>query len=279
MRRVEDFLHCEDKPRKVRLFHEGATKRIYETENPNRFVIEYSDEVELDTSSPESSKVRVSGRAEMASKITSLFFAYLKVRAVRNHFVGLYSDNSILVRRARPLPFYIIVRRYVGYELSRKLGLPSSLYLNVPLVDFHLKEKNLRVPFVSEEQLLLATGIKKHNLKKARRLARGAFVQLESLFDKCGFRLYDVRFAVGYIAGGYGSRKTKHGLALIEDILPEDFTAVDTKTGFVASTRPVEAAELPVRSAQGSAEDPEKRIFRVYELVFERLQKVLGVRL
>ncbi len=259
MGKIESFVEAKEKPELVRLFYEGRTRLIYETENPSYLVIEYKDLFLLPSGTSGSSLLKISGRGELAAKMTSLVFACLKAKAVRTHFEGLYSSNSILVRRVKPLPFCVVIRRYVGQDLASRLGLPSSLYLKTPICDLRLQESALNDPFVSEEQLLISTGVAPGEISKARKLARKVFSILEVLFEECGFSLYDVKLSFGHL---------RKKLAIIGDIIPENFTAVDEKTGLTVGTN----------TSLLSEDVGVKDIIAMYELVLERLQKVLGVR-
>jgi len=115
---------------KLDLLYEGKAKRVYKTDDPRYYIIEYKDEA---TAFDGKKKGIIQGKGTVNNKVSAVFFQLLEENGVPTHFVELLSPTEMLVKRVEIIPLEVIVRNYAAGSISRRLGWKKALDLISPL--------------------------------------------------------------------------------------------------------------------------------------------------
>ena len=136
---------------KLDLLYEGKAKRVYKTDDPRYYIIEYKDEA---TAFDGKKKGIIQGKGTVNNKVSAVFFQLLEENGVPTHFVELLSPTEMLVKRVEIIPLEVIVRNYAAGSISKRLGLEEGIKFDQPIVEFCYKNDELGDPMVNNYHIL-----------------------------------------------------------------------------------------------------------------------------
>lgn len=151
---------------KLGQLYEGKAKKIYATNEPNLFWVEYKDDA---TAFNGEKKGSISHKGELNNKISAIFFNLLKNNGVENHFVEKISDKEQIVKKVTIIPVEVVVRNLAAGSMAKRLGLEEGLKLEQPIVEFYYKDDALGDPLITEDHIYLlkaATSEQVQEIKK-----------------------------------------------------------------------------------------------------------------
>ena len=109
------------------LRYEGKAKRVYETEDPTLYIMEYKDDA---TAFNGEKKGTIEGKGVVNNHMSNVLMRLLADMGVPNHFVSELSEREVLVRAVEIVPLEVIVRNVaagiVRGALRRRRGHRSS---------------------------------------------------------------------------------------------------------------------------------------------------------
>lgn len=136
---------------KLDLLYEGKAKKVYRTDDPRYYIIEYKDEA---TAFDGKKKGIIQGKGTINNKVSAVFFQLLEENGVPTHFVELLSPTEMLVKKVEIIPLEVIVRNYAAGSISKRLGLEEGLKFDHPVVEFSYKNDELGDPMVNNYHIL-----------------------------------------------------------------------------------------------------------------------------
>ncbi|MGB4687183.1 MAG: phosphoribosylaminoimidazolesuccinocarboxamide synthase [Coprothermobacter proteolyticus] len=136
---------------KLDLLYEGKAKKVYRTDDPRYYIIEYKDEA---TAFDGKKKGIIQGKGTINNKVSAVFFQLLEENGVPTHFVELLSPTEMLVKKVDIIPLEVIVRNYAAGSISKRLGLEEGLKFDQPVVEFSYKNDELGDPMVNNYHIL-----------------------------------------------------------------------------------------------------------------------------
>lgn len=132
---------------KMEQIYEGKAKKVYRTDQPDRYVIEYKDEA---TAFNGKKKGIISNKGVLNNAISSHFFRLLESKGIATHFVEQLSEREMLVKDLKILPVEVVVRNIIAGGLSKRVGLPEGTALDNPILEFYYKSDGLGDPMINE---------------------------------------------------------------------------------------------------------------------------------
>ncbi|BCA85996.1 phosphoribosylaminoimidazole-succinocarboxamide synthase [Enterococcus saigonensis] len=192
------------------LCYAGKAKKLYTTDNPTVFWVEYLDQA---TALNGAKKDQVVGKGALNNQITSLIFQQLKSEGIPSHFISKISKTEQLVECVEIIPLEVVVRNVAAGSFSKRLQVTEGTPLCFPVVEFYYKEDKLDDPFINDDHvklLKLATGKEINDIKY---LAREINVALQRIFTQIGIKLIDFKIEIG---------RTKSGQLLLADEISPD---------------------------------------------------------
>ncbi len=195
---------------KKELRYAGKAKKLYTTDNPSVFLVEYLDQA---TALNGIKKDEVTGKGALNNQITSLIFHLLKNEGISSHFVEMLSKTEQLVEYVEIIPLEVVVRNVAAGSFSKRLQIEEGTPLDFPIVEFYYKEDALDDPFINDDHvklLRLATGKEINDMKH---LAREVNEALQRIFVQIGIKLIDFKIEIG---------RTNTGQLLLADEISPD---------------------------------------------------------
>ena len=135
---------------KLEMLYEGKAKKVYQTEDPNLYIVEYKDDA---TAFNGEKKGSIAGKGVINNKMTNIVFQYLEKNGIQTHFVKELSDRQTLVKKVELVPLEVIVRNIAAGSFSKKFGVEEGTGLQNPILEFSYKNDSLGDPMINNMQI------------------------------------------------------------------------------------------------------------------------------
>ncbi|MBE3587642.1 MAG: phosphoribosylaminoimidazolesuccinocarboxamide synthase [Thermoanaerobacteraceae bacterium] len=135
---------------KGEMLYEGKAKKIYRTDDPDIYLVEYKDDA---TAFNGLKKGTISGKGELNNKISAHFFRLLEEKGIATHFVEQVSEREMLVRSLEIIPIEVVVRNIAAGSLAKRLGLEEGTALPRPVVEYYYKSDELGDPMINDDHI------------------------------------------------------------------------------------------------------------------------------
>ncbi|ABV34470.1 phosphoribosylaminoimidazolesuccinocarboxamide synthase [Pseudothermotoga lettingae] len=136
---------------KKEILYEGKAKKVFKTDNPEFFVIEYKDDA---TAFDGKKRGTINNKGVLNNKISAIFFELLQKHGIETHFVRLLSEREMLVRAVGIIPIEVIVRNIAAGSLSKRLGLEEGTILKKTVLELCYKNDELSDPMINRYHAL-----------------------------------------------------------------------------------------------------------------------------
>lgn len=201
------------------LVYEGKAKRVYRTQDPRHYLVEFKDDA---TAQDGRKRGQIRGKGAVNCQVSAVLFSHLASRSIPTHFVRLESENTMVVRRLSMLPLEVVVRNIVAGSLAKRLGIAEGTKPAHPMVEFYYKSDALGDPLVVEDHIV-ALGIAGRDVVANLREASCAVNrELAPFLAERGLTLVDFKLEFGWWDGQ---------LVLGDEISPDTCRLWDATTG------------------------------------------------
>lgn len=200
--------------------YEGKAKRVYATDSPDYYIVEYKDDA---TAFNGEKRGTIEGKGVINNQMSNRLFALLAARGVPNHFVEELSERETLVRAVTIVPVEVVVRNLAAGSMAKRLGLEEGLELKRPLVEFYYKQDDLGDPLITAETAEVLGWASADEVRRMQDLALQVDAVLREFLDQRGVKLVDFKLEFG---------RTREGeIILADEISPDTCRFWDKATG------------------------------------------------
>ncbi|UTR08815.1 phosphoribosylaminoimidazolesuccinocarboxamide synthase [Evansella sp. LMS18] len=200
--------------------YEGKAKRIYATEHPEQFWVEYKDDA---TAFNGEKKDVLQGKGRLNNEISSLIFTLLKQDGIDSHFIKRISENEQLVKKVEIVPLEVVVRNIAAGSLVKRLGLERGTIFPEPVLEFYYKDDSLGDPLINNEHIRVMELAAEEELETMKQIALKVNEKLKVIFSAIGTSLVDFKLEFGRDAEGR--------ILLADEISPDTCRLWDEETG------------------------------------------------
>lgn len=205
---------------KGELRYEGKAKRVYATQNPAEYVVEYKDDA---TAFNAQKRGTIQGKGAVNNAITAALFPQLEAAGVPTHFLERLSEREQRVLAVEIVPVEVVVRNVAAGSFSKRLGLSEGVPLPMPVVELYYKSDVLGDPMINEDAAVALSWASREDLSVIRDLALKVNAFLAPFFEARGIRLVDFKLEFG---------KTPEGrIVLADEISPDTCRFWDASSG------------------------------------------------
>ncbi len=205
---------------KLEQLYEGKAKKVFRTDNPDIYWIQYKDDA---TAFNAQKRGTIVGKGVINNQMSAYWFERLSNEVgIPNHFIELLNDREMLVKAVEIVMTEVIVRNIAAGSMSRRLGIPEGQPLPFPVLEFCLKSDELSDPVINEDHIRameLATDEEIATIKDYTHKINN-FLKAELL--KTGITLVDFKIEFG---------RYKGEIILADEISPDTCRFWDTATG------------------------------------------------
>jgi len=206
--------------KKLEQIYEGKAKKVYRTDDPALYLVEYKDDA---TAFDGQKKGTIVGKGAINNRMTNLLMVLLEQKGVPTHFVEERSDRETVVRKVNIIPLEVIVRNVSAGHFAQRYGVEEGIAFDEPTVEFSYKNDALGDPLLNAmhaRALKLATG---EEIDEIIRRALQVNAILQEFFLTVGIRLVDFKLEFGRADDGT--------ILLADEISPDTCRLWDMKTG------------------------------------------------
>jgi len=211
--------------KKINVLYEGKTKNIFQSENEGTLILHFKDEI-LNRKNYETS--HFSGKGSINNRISENLMTKLNNIGVKTHFIKNLNMKEQLVLSCEVIPLIVKVRNVSRGRLASNLGVEEGAVLPEPIIEFHLKNHDLRNPLMNDEHIYHFNISYEYELKEIKRYAYRINDYLLGLFNALNIRLVDIELEFGRQI-----RDSMEYIILIDEITPDTCRLWDMTTNKV----------------------------------------------
>ncbi len=200
--------------------YEGKAKRVYGTDDPALYIIEYKDDV---TAFNAQKRGVIQGKGVVNNAVSSLIFEMLGAEGVPTHFVKRLSEREQLVKAVTIIPIEVVVRNRAAGSFAGRYGVVEGLDLEPAVIEWCYKSDALGDPLLNDAAAVALGLAAPDELAEMFELAASVNKRLGAYLERHGLELIDFKLEFGKLPGG--------GLVLADEISPDTCRLWDANTG------------------------------------------------
>lgn len=132
------------------MLYEGKAKRVYQTEDPQIYRIEYKDDA---TAFNGAKKGTIENKGIVNNLMSAKIFELLEEKGIKTHFIRLLDERQMFVKAVRILPLEVIIRNFAAGSISQRLGVAEGTELKNTVLEFCYKNDELNDPLINNSHI------------------------------------------------------------------------------------------------------------------------------
>ena len=181
------------------LIYEGKAKRIYETEDSERVMVEFKDDA---TAFNALKRSILDGKGFLNCQISAYVFEFLEANDVQTHFLGRSGDHWMQAQRIDVIPLEVVIRNIATGSLCKQTPITSGKKLSPALFDLYYKDDDLGDPLLTDQRLKLLDLITDDQRIEIENIARKVNDLLSKFFFELDLVLVDFKLEMGFNNSG-----------------------------------------------------------------------------
>jgi len=206
--------------KKLEQLYEGKAKRVYKTDDPDLYIVEYKDDA---TAFNGLKKGTITGKGSINNRVSNRIMKLLEEKGVPTHFVKQLSDRETVVKRVKIVPVEVIVRNIVAGSLSKRIGRPEGEKLSSTVLEHCYKDDALGDPMIIEYHILAMNLATREEINAIARYSLFINRVMTDYLADLGIELVDFKLEFGRLDDGT--------IILADEISPDTCRFWDSKTG------------------------------------------------
>ncbi len=205
---------------KMEQVYEGKAKKVFRTEDPNVFIVDYKDDA---TAFNGLKKGSIAGKGVINNRVTNHLMKLLEKAGIPTHLIQEISPRETLVKKVTIVPLEVIVRNIAAGSLSKRLGLPEGTKLSKTVLEYCYKDDELGDPMVNEYHIDAMGWASKEEVALIANYALKVNDVLSAYLKDLNIELIDFKLEFGKTTDGQ--------IVLADEISPDTCRFWDTRTG------------------------------------------------
>ncbi|WP_449240820.1 phosphoribosylaminoimidazolesuccinocarboxamide synthase [Desulfoscipio gibsoniae] len=136
--------------KKLEQLYEGKAKKVYRTDNPDYYWVEYKDDA---TALNGLKKGTIANKGSLNNRISAYFFRMLAQNGIDSHFVEEKSDTEMAVKALQIILVEVVVRNIAAGSLAKRLGLEEGIPMRNTVVEYYYKSDELGDPLINDDHI------------------------------------------------------------------------------------------------------------------------------
>ena len=200
--------------------YEGKAKRVFATDDPHLFVVEYKDDA---TAFNAQKRGTVRGKGAVNNVVSARLCGVLAEAGVPTHFVKTRSELEQLVKAVSIIPVEVIVRNLAAGSFSKRYGVPEGVALTPVVVEWCYKSDELGDPPMNSATATALGFATKEELETLLGLSEKINGVMKPFFAERGLVLVDFKLEFGRLPSGE--------IVLADEISPDTCRLWDATSG------------------------------------------------
>ena len=199
--------------------YEGKAKKVYATEDPERYIVSYKDDA---TAFNGLKKGTIRGKGVINNQMSNRLMQKLEKAGIPTHFVEELSERETLVKKVSIVPLEVIVRNIAAGSFSKRYGVEEGVVFDQPTIEFSYKNDDLHDPLLNEYHALALKLATREEIDLIKKYSFAVNDVLKAFWAECGVTLVDFKLEFGKTADGT--------IVLADEISPDTCRLWDSKT-------------------------------------------------
>jgi phosphoribosylaminoimidazole-succinocarboxamide synthase len=183
---------------KLDMLYEGKAKKVFKTEEPDIYIIEYKDDA---TAFNALKKGTIQGKSVVNNKMSAILFELLKKEDIPVHFIRLLSETEQEVKAVEIVPLEVIIRNVAAGSFSKRLGVEEGSELQNTIFELCYKNDELGDPLINDYHATALGLATTQEIKKMKELSFRINDILIKFFRERAMRLIDFKVEFGRYKG------------------------------------------------------------------------------
>ena len=205
--------------KKLEQMYEGKAKKVFRTDDPERFIVEYKDDA---TAFNGQKKGTILGKGAINNRMTNMLMQVLEKQGVPTHFVEELSERETVVTKVTIVPLEVIVRNISAGSFAQRYGVEEGIVFDEPTIEFSYKNDDLGDPLMNQYHALALKLATKEEIDTIKAMALKVNAALKEFFLGVGIKLVDFKLEFG--------RTTDGTVILADEISPDTCRLWDKET-------------------------------------------------
>ncbi len=198
MRKGAKARERENEMKKLEMIYEGKAKKVFKTDDPKKYVVEYKDDA---TAFNGLKKGSIADKGIVNNTMSAIIFEMLEGKGIPTHMVELLSDRETLVKAVRILPLEVIVRNIAAGSMSKRLGIEEGRVLPHIVLEFSYKNDELGDPLINDDHAYAMELATPEQVAQVKEYALKINEYLKEFFLDKGLKLVDFKLEFGLYDG------------------------------------------------------------------------------
>ena len=205
---------------KLEQIYEGKAKKVYKTDNPELYIVDYKDDA---TAFNGLKKGTIAGKGIINNQMSNRLMQMIEQKGVPTHFVRELSERETLVKKVSIVPLEVIVRNIAAGSFSKRYGVDEGMVFEEPVIEFSYKNDALGDPLLNTDHALALKVATRAEIDTIKSYALKVNSILKAFWAECGVTLVDFKLEFGKTADG--------SIILADEISPDTCRLWDSATG------------------------------------------------
>lgn len=205
--------------KKLNQLYEGKAKKVYETDDPNVYIVSYKDDA---TAFNGQKKGTILGKGAINNRVTNHLMKMLEEKDIPTHFVEELSDTETAVKKVTIIPLEVIIRNIAAGSMAKRLGIKEGTPLLTTILEYSYKNDELGDPLINSYHALALGFATQEELDTIKELAFAINKYLSAYLLDMGIELVDFKLEFGKTIDGK--------IVLADEISPDTCRFWDSKT-------------------------------------------------
>ncbi len=209
---------------KGKKLYEGKAKIIYETNDKNLVIQHFKDDA---TAFNALKKANIEGKGVLNNRISEYLLNSLAQCGIQTHLIKRLNMREQLIKHVEIIPIEFVIRNIATGSLTKRLGVSEGTVLEKPLLEYYLKNDELKDPIVSKEHIYSFEWATEKEIKIIDKMSLRINDLLQGVFRGVGIKLVDFKIEYGRI---WNKEKDLQEVILADEISPDTCRLWDIQT-------------------------------------------------
>ncbi|WP_185851115.1 phosphoribosylaminoimidazolesuccinocarboxamide synthase [Blattabacterium cuenoti] len=198
---------------------EGKTKKIFSTENPNKIILHYKDELSALNGLK---KEFLQKKGILNNEISSFLFKKMNYYGINTHFIRKINNREQLCHKVNMIPLEFVIRNIITGSMSKRLGIKKGTIPSNTIFEIFYKNDALMDPFINIHHAVFICDVSYEELNIIHQITLNINNFLKKLFLDKNIILVDFKIEFG--------KNKKNKILLSDEISPDTCRLWDKKT-------------------------------------------------
>ena len=205
--------------KKLEQLYEGKAKKVFATENPEMYIVEYKDDA---TAFNGLKKGTIAGKGVINNKMSNFLMQKLEEVGVPTHYVEEISDRETVVKKVSIVALEVIIRNISAGSFAKRYGVEEGIVFEQPTIEFSYKNDDLGDPLINDYHAIALKVATREEIDLITKYAFAVNDFLKAYMKKLGIDLVDFKLEFGKLSDGT--------IVLADEISPDTCRFWDEKT-------------------------------------------------